>query len=483
MHRLTRRGFLRIGTTTALGLGASRVLAGCGGDGGGALPPGAAAALQGSSAVHVVLGDTLGELHGMAVRAAEALGITGNALTGATVFIKPNFMRLGVPLPFDATSGDVTKPEITLGVAEACLRAGAARVTIGEGGQSVSWRWNEVNFLPGSTVHGALDLLAAVAHPNATYGDRLELANLNVENLWDPIPSSSGDELMIGGLRVARRVLEADHVISVPTLKSHQWTGITASMKSLFGTTPLTDGYSLIGEPGRYGVHMAYVYAVCGGVPDAGVEASYIDILRWRKDRGRQDFGIIDCSIGIEGNGPAGGGVPENPVPGFGGTTVDVKARSPIGKYFLLASDDLVAADATAARVTGHDASAMRQLIIGRAVGLGNPDRVRLQGASLDELLMPDWKKAEYMPEWGTASIARVHALRGPAGDRPARIANHLSSLICPLGMIGVLRWLGRRKASVAQMERVEELAEKALRHRQGLAASPGPARTGRFEG
>jgi len=466
---MTRRGFLSVGASAALGVGGVRVLAGCG-DSGGApaetvTTPGGGA----SSKVYAHLGDSVADLHGMAVRAAESLGFTGNALRGATVFIKPNFMRLGVPLPFDASSGDVTAPEITVGLAEQCLQAGAAKVIIGEGGQGEGWKWKEVLIIPDNTVYGVSRLVDAADYLNEKYGGRLQLVNLNEANDWARIPSSSKDPLVDQGLKVARSVLEADHVISVPSLKSHQWTQLTVSMKSLFGTTPL-EGYRLIGEPGRYGLHMAYVEAVCGGVENAGVEGAYLDILSFRRDQGKQDFAVIDGSFGIEGDGPAGGGVGDIGLPGFGGTTVDIRQRTPIGKYFLLASDDLPAADATAARITGHEVEDMRQLVIARNLGLGQIHRVSLVGASLDELAMPNWKKAEPMPEWGTAPLPQASVM-GAAGLELSRPLNVLSTLLCPLALFGVLKWVADRRRTVQEIQDLarwaEERAESAGRSRR----------------
>ena len=52
------------------------------------------------------------------------------------------------------------------------------------------------------------------------------------------------------------------------------------------------------------------------------------------------DLALVDFSYGMEGNGPSASA---------GGTPVDVMAR--LGSYRGLASTDLVAADATGARV------------------------------------------------------------------------------------------------------------------------------------
>ena len=96
---------------------------------------------------------------------------------------------------------------------------------------------------------------------------------------------------------------------------------------------------------------------------------------------------IVDCSIGVEGNGPT-------VRPPNRGRTVNVKDR--LGAWFLLASTDLVAADATAARVIGHDPANLQQIAKAHAQGLGEirQDAIEIVGEKLDNL-RADWDHAE----------------------------------------------------------------------------------------
>ncbi len=83
MTDYTRRDFLHIGGGTCVALAATQ-LVGC-----------ERKSEAPRATVYAVLGDELSELHTMGRQAAEALGITGRALVGATVFIKPNFGGAG----------------------------------------------------------------------------------------------------------------------------------------------------------------------------------------------------------------------------------------------------------------------------------------------------------------------------------------------------------------------------------------------------
>jgi uncharacterized protein (DUF362 family) len=97
----------------------------------------------------------------------------------------------------------------------------------------------------------------------------------------------------------------------------------------------------------------------------------------------RPDLTIIDFSIGVEGDGP---GV-------VFGSTVNMKDR--LGSWLLLGSTDIMAADATAARVMSHDVNEIHQLRMGYEMGLGeiNEESIELKGASLSDLQVP-WKAA-----------------------------------------------------------------------------------------
>jgi uncharacterized protein (DUF362 family) len=100
----------------------------------------------------------------------------------------------------------------------------------------------------------------------------------------------------------------------------------------------------------------------------------------------KPDLAIIDASIGIEGNGPS---AEEGQ-----GITVDMRDR--LGSWLLLASTDLVAADATAARIIKHDVSGIRQLSMAYDMGLGEmrEEAIQIIGERLDDLRV-DWVPAK----------------------------------------------------------------------------------------
>ena len=95
--------------------------------------------------------------------------------------------------------------------------------------------------------------------------------------------------------------------------------------------------------------------AVALGTPQA-IAQIYLDVV----DAVKPDLSIIDFSIGMEGN---------ELTSGSGATTVDMRDR--LGSWLVVASTDIMAADATVARIMNHDVGHMKQLGIGYEMGLG----------------------------------------------------------------------------------------------------------------
>lgn len=419
---------MKLGAGTCVALGASS-LGGCSGE-----------EAAGRSTVRAVTGDSLAELYDMSREAARKIGISGKALQGATIFLKPNLVSMGLS-NYQPLVGECTKAEIIAAVAEQCLAAGAAHVTIGEGAQGTSWPWEEIVFLPGNEIHGVTNLAQAVDYLNETYGDRVELACLNAVDRWRFIPSSSNDPVMADGLLVAESFLEADHVISLAVLKAHQWATLTATMKNFVGVMPVRQ-YNMVMARGK--VHTAYAETTCGGIENAGVAGSFIDVVKWRRDEGREDFAILDCTIGLENDAPHDWEGFMSLLPGGGGLTIDYRERTAAGKYFLLAGNDSAAVDSAAARITGYGLDEVKHLIMARNLGLGEIDNIALAGASFDELAVSNWLRAAPVGEWGAPSPAHAGGF-GPDAARRSRLLNNLSMVLAPAAMALFLKWLYRR--------------------------------------
>jgi uncharacterized protein (DUF362 family) len=152
--------------------------------------------------VAAVLGD---DLDTMARTALEAFGGAKSFIAkGDRVFIKVNLCTAGLMRTHNPIlSGDSTKPDLGLAVAEECLKAGAAEVVIGDAAQVNSFSWEA---LP--TLDGISNYAAEATHLNHNYGNRLTLACLNADSpSWTGVPSPRTAH---GKLYVSSLVTDAD---------------------------------------------------------------------------------------------------------------------------------------------------------------------------------------------------------------------------------------------------------------------------------
>jgi uncharacterized protein (DUF362 family) len=278
-------------------------------------------------------------------------------------------------------------------VHEECLRAGAAEVIIGDGSQVPTLNWEYATTLDGST-----NLVREAVRLSSAYAGDVRVASLETDSPdWVELPSRT----YLGTIAVSSLVARADRVISIPVAKTHAWAQVTLSLKNFIGVTPLE----------RYGVWMDAGYWDRGRVLDHSSARSIAEIYLDIVDGVKPDLAIIDFSYGIEGDGPT---------LGQGNTsTVDVRER--LGSWLLLASTDLVAADATAARVMSHDAAAMVQLLMGYEMGLGEirEDRIRVVGERLDDLRV----------EWQPTRL-RNRLSRGPGAKPTCPFADHVGHAV-----------------------------------------------------
>lgn len=117
-------------------------------------------------------------------------------------------------------------------------------------------------------------------------------------------------------------LFDADLLVSLPKLKTHHWAGITLSLKNMFGIVP----GSVYGWP-KNALHWA------------GIHESIVDI---NSSLPIPQFAIVDGIVGMEGNGPIHGDAKQSGV--------------------LIFGDDLVAVDATAARLMKIEPGKIRYL-------------------------------------------------------------------------------------------------------------------------
>ncbi len=232
---------------------------------------------------------------------------------GKTVFLKPNLVDY---IPGNHIN---THPLLVSAAIECFRRLGAAAVVVGEG--------------PGLQRDTELVLLES-GMADELRQQKAHFADLNRDELIErPLLASYTD---LKHLWLPRTMLGADFVVSMPKVKTHHWSGVTLSMKNMFGVVP----------GAKYGWPKNILHW-------KGIQQSILDVCATVPIH----FVIADAIVAMEGNGPLNG----NPRP----------------LHRIILADDPVAADATCARLMGLDPEKIIH-IRGGAQFLGNSSVSRI---------------------------------------------------------------------------------------------------------
>jgi len=231
----------------------------------------------------------------------------GVDVRGKRVLLKPNIVE------YEPGTAINTHPAVVAGAALAMRRAGAGEVVIAEG----PGHRRDTEYLLMRT--GLYDYLRDL---------RLRFVDLNQDDVREVRLGSNFTGM--GSMALPVEVLRADLVVSMPKLKTHHWAGMTLSMKNFFGIVP----GAVYGWPKNI-------------LHTHGIDASIVDLNATVRPR----LTIVDAVTAMEGDGPVMG--------------------RPRHVGFVGMSTDLVAMDATCARVIGLDPSKLGYLIGGGAF-LGN---------------------------------------------------------------------------------------------------------------
>jgi len=232
---------------------------------------------------------------------------------GKRVFLKPNLVE------YEAGTVINTHPRVVAGAVEAFLRAGADEVVVGEG----PGHRRDIEYL--LTATGMSDVLADL---------RVRFVDLNHDDVARVPLASRFTKLPELSLPV--ELLKSDIIVSMPKLKTHHWAGLTASMKNFFGVVP----GAVYGWPKNI-LHVK-------GIPNSIVDLNATI---------RPHFTIVDGVTAMEGDGPIMG--------------------RPRSLGMIAMGRDLVAVDATCARVIGLDPEKIPYLRMASAF-LGNVDPERI---------------------------------------------------------------------------------------------------------
>ncbi len=263
-------------------------------------------------------------------------------LRDRTVVIKPNLVDVLPDRPAH------THPAVVDAVVALCQAHGARRVVVAEG----------------STFQRDAEALVEASGLGAVLRQRgVAFVDLNTDALVDvPLP---GRYTRIGHLWLPRTIVEADLVISVPKMKCHHWTGVSLSMKNMFGVVPGC----------KYGWPKNILHL-------QNLDLSILEVY----EAVRPGLAVVDGVVGMEGDGPLMG-----------------QAR-PTG--VLVVGCDGVAVDAIASQVMGFAPAHISYLYLADWVGLGaiEPRRIALRGLPIEAV------RQRYAPPPGV-SLPRLPAI------------------------------------------------------------------------
>jgi len=218
---------------------------------------------------------------------------------GKRVLLKPNLVE------FDPKGVINTHPAVIEAAIDSFKTLGAREVVVAEG---PGHRRDNEYLLTASGIHDVIN------------EHRISYVDLNTDDVRITKLRSSFTDLK--QLYLPETLFNADLLVSMPKLKTHHWAGVTLSLKNMFGVVP----GAVYGWP-KNALHWA------------GIHESILDI---NSSLPIPQFAIVDGIVGMEGNGPLQGQAKQSGM--------------------LILGDDLVAVDATAARLMNIEPRKIRYL-------------------------------------------------------------------------------------------------------------------------
>ena len=246
-------------------------------------------------------------------------------LRGARIVLKPNLVD------YVGANPSYTHPRVVQAMIQLTRAMGARKIVIGDG---PTFRRDPQAILDAT---GYTEMLAR---------EQVEFVDLNYDDLV--IIPLKGGYTNLKTLFVAKTIRDADLFISMPKLKTHHWTQMSGSVKNLFGTVPGI----------KYGWPKNTLHI-------QGLPAFLAELAESLPTRG---CAVVDGIVGMEGDGPL-----------FG---------SAVASGALIVGKDLLAVDATCARLIGFDPAQIDYLDFAAWTGVGSIDegKIELAGEPLAKL-------------------------------------------------------------------------------------------------
>lgn len=245
--------------------------------------------------------DYTADIASVLVRGFRELRLETAEVRGKRILLKPNLIE-----PHAGVEHINTHPQVVRAAVEAFRKLGASEVVVAEG--------------PGHCRDSVL-VLEESGLGDVLAEDRVRFADLNYERGYRV--DNLGRTTRIAALTLPASVRRADWIVSLAKMKTHHWTGVTLSMKNLFGVMP--------------GIYYGWPKNVLHW---EGIDRCIYDINATVKPH----FAIVDGIVGMEGDGPIMG--------------------RPRHAGVLVMGRNLPAVDATSARIMGIDPAKLTHLVL-----------------------------------------------------------------------------------------------------------------------
>jgi uncharacterized protein (DUF362 family)/Pyruvate/2-oxoacid:ferredoxin oxidoreductase delta subunit len=305
-------------------------------------------------------------------RSVDLLGGIGSFVkTGMSVLIKPNL--LSARIPEDAVD---THPEVVRAV---------VRLVKGAGGVPM------IGDSPGGYGENVNEIFQKSGMRSIADEEGVELIKFSSSRFVEGIP-------------VARHVFDCDYMISVPKLKTHSITVITAAIKNVFGTVPglfKAECHSMAPRENEFAKTIAKVYSIS-----------------------KPDISIVDAIVAMEGDGPSSG--------------------EPRSMNFVMAGEDAVAIDSCIAKIIGLRPEEIFVTKEACQMGLGetNFHNIEICGDGLKDFIAKDFK----LPQTTALKIVPPLLLNGVAAlvrfkpfiDESVCARCNLCKVMCPVDAITI---------------------------------------------
>jgi len=190
-------------------------------------------------------------------------------------------------------------------------------------------------------------------------------------------------------INLAEPVLEADVVVSLPKLKTHELTFLTGAVKNFFGCVPSGDRFRAhrLSKEKEFAEAVVDIYSVC-----------------------RPKLAVMDAVVAMEGEGPSAG--------------------DPTNVGALLASFDCVSLDVVASQLTSFRPEEILTSVdaIERGIGPEGLEKVKIVGEELKGLIKKDFKKPVL---YRNSAVRSLRRLLTPLGINIFRVFPKLNQSRC----------------------------------------------------